>query len=306
MRPITELGESLAGGRLLCCPRPPSLGRGRTRPYVLSHNHCLAALYGLLGDHSAQSEHSQAIGLASRPCEQGGAMEKDFFEGVENAACLYYDWAMTAADFCAPMAAVQEVLPSDKLKPIQVGPGVAKVSVMTMAYRRTSWLAPYNELGVMLPVLYEGGEQESALPGLYVLHLPVTTQQARDPGIKYYGFPKFVAQIDFDQVGSVRRCNARAAGQSIITLEVPQLDSVPQSWDLYFFTVKDSQLLRSRMQVQGPVGMSTLRGAARLALGDHPVAGEVRALDIDAISIGHQYAPQLQSILYFPGERLSL
>jgi acetoacetate decarboxylase len=233
-------------------------------------------------------------------------MEQGFFDGVENAAAFYYDWTMIAADFCAPMAAVRGILPSDRLEPIRVGSGVAKVSLMAMEYRQTNSLAPYNEFGVLIPALYEGEDTDSALPGFYVYHLPVTSQQACDGGIKGYGFPKFVAQIDFDVAGHMQRCHVRAAGQDIITLEVAQLASAPQSWDFYCFTVKDNHLLRTLVKVQGQTGTSTVKGGARHTLGDHPIAEEVRALNIDTVSTGHQYAPQLQSILYLPCERLSL
>jgi hypothetical protein len=49
--------------------------------------------------------------------------------------------------------------------------------------------------------------------------------------------------------------------------------------------VKDNQLLRALVQVQGQNGTSTIRGEARYALGDHPVAEKVRALEIDRTSI---------------------
>lgn len=46
-------------------------------------------------------------------------IEQGFFEGVKSevVALRYYDWMMVTADFPAPMARVQELLPSDKLKP---------------------------------------------------------------------------------------------------------------------------------------------------------------------------------------------
>jgi hypothetical protein len=213
---------------------------------------------------------------------------------------------MIVADFCAPMATVHKVLPAGKLKPIQVMADMAKVTLMAAEYRRIDVTVPYNEFGVMIPVLYEGDGIGPGLPGFYVYHLPVTTQEACDGGIKYYGYPKFVAQISFEHAGEVHRCRVQAAGKNIITLEVRQLATVPQSWDFYTYTVKDNQLLRTLIQAQGQSGTTTVKGGALYALGDHPVAEEVRALDIDRTSIGHQYAPQLQSILYLPGERLSL
>jgi hypothetical protein len=235
-------------------------------------------------------------------------MNETFFSGVkgEEIVARYYDWMLLAADFPAPMANVQKVLPSDRLKPVQITPGMAKISLWAMKYRQIDCLAPYNEFGIMIPVLYKRADAVSELPGFYAYHLPVTTKEARDGGVIYYGYPKFVAQISFDHDGESHRCRVQAAGKDIITLEVKQSATVPQSWTFYTYTVKDNQLLRTLIQVQGQSGTTTVKGGASYNLGDHPIAEELQALEMDGASTGHQYAPQLQSILYLAGERLPL
>ena len=237
-------------------------------------------------------------------------MEQDFFEGVKSevVAARYYDWMMMTASFPAPMARVQELLPSDKLKPVQVVPGTARITLAAMEYRHIDVLSPYNEFGIFIPVVYEKPGTVSDLPGHYVWQLPVTTQEACDGGVTWYGFPKFVAQIDFDHLGEDLRCRVQAEGQEIITLEVKQVPTSPKSWEWYTYTVKDNHLLRTLVQIQGQLGATGMREGAFCTLGDHPIAEKLRALDMDRASVEHQYAPQLQSILYAPaaGERLSL
>ncbi|HJW75189.1 MAG TPA: acetoacetate decarboxylase family protein [Thermoleophilia bacterium] len=61
-----------------------------------------------------------------------------------------------------------------------------------------SWLEPYNEFGIMVPVLYEPARNVPGLPrlmpdrfdrfGLYVHHLPVTTEEARVVSRDHQGF----------------------------------------------------------------------------------------------------------------------
>jgi hypothetical protein len=224
----------------------------------------------------------------------------------EEVDVRYYDWFMIAADFSAPVGRVRRVLPSDKLKPVEIAPGMAQVSLMAMAYRRLERLAPYNEFGVLIPVQYSEPSTDIDLPGYYVLQLPVTSQEACDGGVVYYGYPKFVAQIDFNHSSELHSCYVRADGRTIVTLEASPLATSTQAWDLYTFTVKDDQLLRTLIQIQGQSGSTSAQGGARYTLGDHPVARQIQALEMREPSIGHQYAPQLQSILNPPGERLSL
>ena len=118
--------------------------------------------------------------------------------------------------------------------------------------------------------------------------------------------PKFIANIRFEDVGEVRRCQVQAGGKDIVTLEVRKLVTEPQSWDWYLYGVRDGQLLRTLGQMQGQKGTTDVRGGASYALGDHPISEKLRSLKIDETSIAHEYAPQLQSLLNPPSERLPL
>jgi len=244
-------------------------------------------------------------------------MDETFFAGIKTEEIeisgvritfpiRYFDSSTIAASFSAPAAKVQEALPSDKLKPVQFMPGTAAIALAAMEYRHIDSLAPYNEFGIMVPVVYQTADNVPGLPGLYVLHLPVTTEEARLGGVEIYGYPKFIAEISFEDADEIHRCRVRAEGKDIITLEVRKLAREPQSSEFCTYTVKDGQLLRTLVQQQGQVGASDVRGGASYTLGDHPIAEELRALGMDKTSVLHQYAPQLQSMLHLPGERLPL
>lgn len=255
-------------------------------------------------------------------------MEETFFAGVTTEQVTlstgariglpvrYYEWSAIMAHFPASVAAVRKLLPTDKLKPAQLVPGTAILSMVAMEYRQIADVAPYNEFGIMVPVLYEPMVNILGLPllfphwfkrfGLYVHHLPVTTQAAYDFGVEIWGYPKIVAEISFEDVGQVRRCRLRAEGKDIVTLEVKKLATRARPMNFYSYTVKDGQLLRTLIQTQGQFGIARFRGGASYTLGDHPIAKELRALGIGKTAVERLYAPQVQSMLHPAGERLAL
>ena len=255
-------------------------------------------------------------------------MEKSFFAGVKieqfelstgvriGLPVRYYDWSAIMAHFPVPVSAVRKLLPTSKLKPAQLLPGTAILSMVAMEYRQIADVAPYNEFGIMVPVLYEPTANIPGLPllfphwfrrfGLYVHHLPVTTQAAYDFGVEIWGYPKFVAEISFEDEGRVRRCRLRAGGKDIVTLEVKKLATRARSLNFYSYTVKEGQLLRTLIQTQGEFGIARFRGGASFTLGDHPIAEELQALGIANTTVECLYAPQVQSMLHPAGERLPL
>ena len=255
-------------------------------------------------------------------------METTFFAGVGveetelstgariGLPVRYYEWSAMMAHFPAPTAALRRLLPGDRLKPSELVPGTSVVSLAAMEYRRIADVQPYNEFGIMVPVLYEPSRNVPALPllapdrfrrfGLYVHHLPVTTEEARVFGIEIWGYPKFLAEIGFEETDRVRRCRLRADGETILTLEVAKSATRARPLDLYSYTVKDGQLLHTRVQAEGQVSVVRLRGGACCDLGEHPVAEELRALRMSRTAVERLYAPQVQSMLHAAAERLPL
>lgn len=228
----------------------------------------------------------------------------------------YLEWSAMMAHFPAPAAALRELLPSEKLKPAELVPGTGIVSLAAMEYRRIADVEPYSEFGIMVPVLYEPSRNVPGLPllmpdrferfGLYVHHLPVTTEEARVFGVELWGYPKFIAEIGFEETDRVRRCRLRADGTSIATLEVAKSATRTRPMDLFSYTVKDGRLLYTRIQAQGEMSTVRLRGGACCDLGDHPIAEELRALGMRRTAVERLYAPQVQSLLHAATAHLPL
>jgi len=244
-------------------------------------------------------------------------MDEKFFDNVSSEVVTlpsglqiklpirYYDTASIVGTFLAPVAKTKSVLPTERLTPVQVAPDVGAIVLVAIDYRRIDGLELYGEFAVLIPVVYDMGHGPG-LPGYYFHHLPVTTPAACEAGIELWGFPKFVADIRFEDEANLRRCRLQAGGKEILTLEVQTLATAPQTWDVNCYTVKEGKLLRTVMPNQGLVGMGEDRGGATCILGDHPIAQELRALEMDTTSVKHQYRTWVQFLLPRAQQSLSL
>ncbi len=125
--------------------------------------------------------------------------------------------------------AVAAELPSEVIQPARWRDGRAMVAVTAFRYHAITWtatdgstssLAPYGEISVAAVVTV--GQAPPVLPLLagqlrgFVLHLPVTTIEARGFGIAGWGFPKFVADMDFTEDPSFRRVHLSEGGSPIL------------------------------------------------------------------------------------------
>jgi hypothetical protein len=233
----------------------------------------------------------------------------------------YDDWSWMGALFPASAEKVQGLLPTKKLKPVLLVPGIAMVALAAFEYRKIADVEPYNEFTVAVPVQYEPVVNVPGLPllfhpllspkwyrkiGMYVHHLPVTTPAARDFGVEIWGYPKFIAEIGFEETGEVRRCRLRAEGKDVVTLEIRKSAAAARSVSFYSYTIKNGQLLRTLIQTQGQYSIPRLPGGASWTLGDHPIAAGLKALGMGKTAAGRFYAPQLQSLLHQASERLPL
>jgi hypothetical protein len=218
----------------------------------------------------------------------------------------YIDQSRISATFTASTEKVREKLPTRKLKPVEVKPGTTTLTVMAMQYRRIDGLAPYNEMGTFAPVVYEAGDEVPGKQGIYCFHMPVTTERARYGGVAGYGFPKFIADIVFSDLGDALSCMLWADGKDILTLSVKKIETKEVTRDSYIFTRKGKQLVYTLSQQTSLIGASREAGGASLKLGDHRVAKDIRDMEIGQTPLEYSYMPKMQSLLHKPGERLPL
>jgi hypothetical protein len=209
------------------------------------------------------------------------------------------------AVFLAPQDGLRALLPSTRMHPIRVLPGRGTVIVSAMAFRDSD-IGPYNEVAISIPftldratplfsgVLFKSPE----VPSLFIRHLPVTTEIARDAGIEFAGYPKFLASIEFERKNGWITCRLAEGDQHILTMAGRELEAqeMPRS-RVWYFTARDGRLLRSE-GVSSEKLQARSRDAShmRLELGAHPIAQELKELGLGKM-LAYQYAPSYQSIL---------
>ncbi|MGY1592841.1 acetoacetate decarboxylase family protein [Geodermatophilus sp. SYSU D00708] len=204
----------------------------------------------------------------------------------------YSDNACIASVHTASYAAVAAALPAGPLRPVRWADGRALLSVTAFRYRAVTTaddppglLAPYGELSVAAVVTR--GPAPRVLPllrrrlPLFVLHLPVTTAEARDAGATLWGFPKFVADMDFTEHRTTRGVAVADGGAALLSLTVRAAGPVlPDRRPAVVYSERDGQLVETRVPMAGRLRLGIGPASGELQLGEHPVAGQLRRLDV--------------------------
>jgi hypothetical protein len=218
---------------------------------------------------------------------------------------FYYDVTAVFAGFLTPIDKVQAILPSPRMKPLRATPWHAVTVIACFEYRDCD-AGPYNEVGITFPFTMD--RPAPVLTGLlrhiaegpmaFVYKLPVNTELARDFGIDFYNYPKFMANIDFSNESGWLKCRLAEGGKHILTLAARQLPTRP--WPRWYFdgiTVRDGRILRSEVAVNvREQALSRNPADVKLELGDHDLARELRGLNLGRM-VHLQYVPRCQTIL---------
>jgi Acetoacetate decarboxylase (ADC) len=183
------------------------------------------------------------------------------------------------ANFAVPIAAARQLIAYSGLEPASPLPGRAFCSLAFVDYADGD-LDPYHEFAVAILVC-EPGSSGRKPAGAFIHQLPVDQGFTCEAGREMWGFPKFIADIDI-------RAGARGAGQCtlehdgarVLSLRVgPGLPLPSRGTALDAFSFREGVLRRTRWSLNGD--SSRMRpGGARLELGDHPIARELRSLGL--------------------------
>jgi hypothetical protein len=237
--------------------------------------------------------------------EKGVKFEDVEFEGQKvRFPVVYSDQSRVSATYTVSLSKAKSMLPSKRLEPIEVKPGVGMLSIIAFEYRSIEGLKPYNEFGIFIPVNYRKGDGSLGDPGSYCLHLPVTTERARWGGVAIYGFPKIVADIEFKHENDAATCVVWHDGNTVAELSVKRVEPKLVTRRSISYTYKDGSLLKTSVDAEGLVGTRQGKDGAKLKLGTHRIAEELMGLNLGAEAVEYQYIPQMYSLLNKPIERL--
>lgn len=204
---------------------------------------------------------------------------------------LYYDASALYAFFLVEQEKIRHVLLDAELDPGMRLGSKAVVGLACYQYRNTS-VGVYNEVGLAVAVTRQGDRlamggwrdvlasfthPEERRSGLYVLDLPVTTPIANAAGREIWGFPKFVAPIDFELDEGHFACSVHPAENAseqhpeksapLMTLAGKMGLSMPTlPFSLALYSYLNQKLQRSTVNVRGRTHLA-LPGSVRLQIG---------------------------------------
>jgi hypothetical protein len=230
---------------------------------------------------------------------------------------LYYDLRYITSIFTARTSRLKKLLPHPSFKPIEMWPGRAMLAITAFEYHDTS-IGPYNEIAITIPIKYPPG---FVLPGLaaismmrknvfpvYIHHLPVTTEIALKVGIHFWNYPKFLAEIAFQDQGDNLEVTLKEDDRLILKILARKL-AAKQSTKLQFHTysIKDSTIMHALVDGRAPrLGAVMMGNLARLELGGHQISKELVDLGLSNIACSGQYAEGAMTKLYDPDKRWSI
>jgi hypothetical protein len=191
------------------------------------------------------------------------------------------------------------------MHPLRVTPRHGLTTINAYQYRDCD-LGPYNEVAIGFPItidkvspVFTGLLRKlPGIPKVYIHRLPVSTEIARDAGVEFANFPKFLADIVFEKKNGSFSCYLAEAQSHILTLAVRDLPVRPVARSfLHTITFRLDRILRLEFILgERRQAISRKRAHVYLELGDHPVAQELRSLGLGRI-IFCQSVPKFQAIL---------
>ena len=204
--------------------------------------------------------------------------------------CIVRDACVATATWVVDAKAAQALLPGTELQIAELLPGRGLLSLACIDYRDND-LGDYNEISIALFVKRRGQRTgmrylsaaadmvRGRLP-THILHLPVNQAFTCEVGRTIWGFPKTVDEVDFDTAGDRALCVWTQDGQNVLKINLPKGgDRELPERTLSTYSYIDGELHETPF-VSGAKGVGIHLGGARLALGAHPIADDLRSLGL--------------------------
>jgi len=227
---------------------------------------------------------------ASEALSRAGAQRYVFEGRAVTLPVVVRDAASGAATWLVSAAAARALLPGPDLDIVELLPGRALLTIACVEYRDND-LGDYHEVAIALVV--RPRREAAGIPyvgplldllrsriATYIWKLPVDQSFTCAAGRGIWGFPKSVERIEFEDAGTRRCCRLVMDGREVLTLSVPRGGKRSlRDVEMVTYSCIDGVLHRTRF-LSGARGVGIRLGGAALTLGDHPIAGQLRALGL--------------------------
>lgn len=208
---------------------------------------------------------------------------------------LYYDFRFVNCIFTIKLEQLKRVLPHPQFKPIQIWPGTGMISICAFEYRDTS-IGPYNEVSIAVPINFPPASflgKHSAFSSMrkmvfpvYIHQLPVTTDIAKEGGVYFFNYPKFLAEIDFRERDDFYEVTLKEDNELILKLLAKKLPlKRSESFEFHTFSLRERKIMHTLVEVFAPkFGKKTLGKWGELELGSHRISEELKSLKLNGSS----------------------
>ncbi len=233
---------------------------------------------------------------------------------------FYGDVTCSIAIFLCDYERAKAMMPHPSMQPVKM-PGARSVVLFSCyEYKNVMNLAPYNEIAMTIPIMVGAGYVPPLVPlildlkkkGYYVFSMPVTSLENQIRGVKIWGLPKVVEEIEISKEGE--HCTTVAkdeTGEIYFELSVPKAGSTKHFDETgYLYSMLEGQLLKSQTNFKGDFAVNTNPGLLfkkgqsdnnpALKLGKSPRADALRALRIEEVAFQFRYAESMNSCFDLP------
>ena len=227
---------------------------------------------------------------------------------------LYYNIAWIAGIYTASTVKIRQLLPVSKFEPIELYPGRCLVAIAFFDYKELDH-EPYRETSISflvryrkrtVPVIDVLSMVRSKVFPSYIWKLPVTSEYHCSGGVELYGYPKFMADIDFNMNETLVECTLSASDQMIVKLTGNVLPvSVGHQMRFLTYTGEEGTLIMANAIVN-PLQYAESRRKRDLSLkigSEHEICETLRFIKISLHPLLYQFCPRGESIL-FPGRNI--
>lgn len=253
---------------------------------------------------------------AAKPLELSDKVSKNYLFPT-----FYGDVTCAMAVFLCSYEKAGKLMLHPKIKPVKMPKGRSVVAFSCCEYKNVLGVAPYNEIAMTIPILVDPMINLPVLPmllggfpkfGYYVFSMPVTSLENQLRGLKIWGLPKVVHQIDVtEKDGQCVTVDYEESGEPYFELKVPT-EGQPIKFDVSsnLYTRLGDRFLQSETnfkatfavnknpQVLLNKGLPADEPALKIA--DTPSGRVLRDLEIEEIPLQFRFARGMTSCFDLP------
>ncbi len=274
---------------------------------------------GLL-DNAAEFKNSFYSRFALRPAPQPLQLNEQVSKNYLFPT-LYGDVTCAMAVFLCSYEKAARMMLHPGIEPVKMTRGRSIVAFSCYEYKKVLGVAPYNEIAATIPVMIDPGINVPVLPmiapvfknfGYYVFSMPVTSLENQIRGVKIWGLPKVVQEIDISEEDADCVTSAREeTGDPYFKLRVP-MNGQPVPFDVSsnLYTRLGDKLLQSETNFKATFNVNKHMGLLfkigvvpdrpYLELGDTPSGRVLQELEIEPHPFQLRFAKNMSSCFDLP------